>query len=108
MVDAYIEQSGCSAKNREHFESELLSIATRNIGYGLFHIKKSTLERGKCWVSSCADIQDTMNQHVRDNDCDSKCYYVKKNMDTYTKLNDLFDNSILRDSKVNGLLRRNL
>ncbi|SES28788.1 hypothetical protein SAMN04487884_12712 [Butyrivibrio fibrisolvens] len=106
IVDNFLDQYGSEAKNREHFEAELLSIATRGIGFGQFHIEKSTFNKGKCWLYRCADIQSTMNSYVRDKDCDTRCRYTNKNMDTLAKLNDIFDNSILKESQIKGLIRR--
>lgn len=103
-VDAFLDENGIIANNREHFESELLSIATRSIGYGHFHIKKSTISKGKCWLNSCFDIQATMNSRVHEKDCKEKCCFTNKNMDTVTKLNDIFDNSILKESMISKVI----
>lgn len=104
IVDAFLDKNGIIANNREHFESELLSIATYDIGYGYFHIKKSTISKGKCWLNSCVDIQADMNSHVYEKDCQAKCRFTNKNMHTVRKLNDIFDNSILKESMIRRVI----
>ena len=82
VIDEFLDVNRISAKNREHFESELLSIATHSIGYGYFHIKKSSFYRGKCWLRKCNDIQVSMNPLVCEKDCGTKCNSKNKNKDT--------------------------
>lgn len=106
IIDKFLIECKIEASNREHFEAELLSIGTKAIGYGHFHIKKESLKNGECWVKSCEEIKTEMNPFLIDKDCNSKCKCSTRMQSTANKVEDIFNKSILKDSSLADFIQR--